>query len=204
MDCLTDFWQGRAIQDLLYDVLPEDTMAMLDNGIIELGQINTISGEVVPDYKTLLSRGFRGYIDTCEEKIASTKADTAEEQEKLDFWRACIMICEAVIRFANRYADKALELAEKEKDPSRKAELLEIASNCRNVPENPPRGFYEALQFVWFVHLVFHIEGPTTACSFGRFDQVLYPYMEKDMEAGIFDEDKAQDVGYRHGRRTGP
>ena len=194
MECLEDFWQGRAIQDLLYDVLPEDTMTMLDNGLIELGQINTISGEVVPDYKDLLAKGFRGYIDLCRAKIEETAADSMERQEKVDFWRACIIICEAAIRFANRYADRALELAEQERDLGRKAELLEIASNCRNVPENPPRGFYEALQFVWFVHLLFHIEGPTTACSFGRFDQVLYPYMELDMKSGVFDEDKSLEI----------
>ena len=194
MDCLEEFWQGRAIEDHLYEILPEDTMAMYENSIIDMGQTNTISGEVVPNYKRLMEQGFKGYIARCEEKIAETKGDTIEAQEKIDFWRGCIITAEAVIRFANRYADKALELAEQETDMGRKAELLEIASNCRNVPENPPRGFYEALQFVWFVHLVYHIEGPATACSFGRFDQILYPYMELDMNAGVFDEDKAQEI----------
>ena len=194
MDCLEDFWPGRAIEDLLYDILPEDTMAMYDNSIIDLGQTNTISGEVVPNYRKLLAKGLKGYIADCQAKIDAEDGETMDSQERLDFWRAAIIICEAVIRFANRYADKALELAEKETNRSRKMELLEIASNCRNVPENPPKGFYEALQFVWFIHLVYHIEGPTTACSFGRFDQVLYPYMKMDMDAGVFDEDKQQEI----------
>lgn len=194
MKCLEDHWQGRAIEDLLEDILPEDTFAMYNNSIIDLGQTGTISGEIVPDYKSLLRKGITGYIEDCREKIESGRGDSMADQEKLDFWRSCIIVGEAVIRFANRYADKALELAEAETDLKRKEELLVIASNCRRVPENPPRGFYEALQFVWFIHLVYHIEGPTTACSFGRFDQVLYPYMKMDMKEGTFDEDAAQEI----------
>ena len=108
MDCLEEFWQGRAIEDHLYEILPEDTMAMYENSIIDMGQTNTISGEVVPNYKRLMEQGFKGYIARCEEKIAETKGDTIEAQEKIDFWRGCIITAEAVIRFANRYADKAL------------------------------------------------------------------------------------------------
>lgn len=194
MNCLRDHWQGRAIEDIIGDIIPEDTMAMYDNSIIDLGQTNTISGEIVPDYRSLMRKGIKGYIEDCRRKIEEGRGDSLEEQEKLDFWRSCIIICEAVIRFANRYADKALELAEKENDEKRRLELLTIAANCRKVPENPPESFYEALQFVWFIHLIYHIEGPTTACSFGRFDQVLYPYMEMDMKAGVFDEDAAQEI----------
>ena len=60
MDCLEEFWQGRAIEDLLVDIFPEDTMAMYENSIIDMGQVNTISGEVVPDYKELMAQGFKG------------------------------------------------------------------------------------------------------------------------------------------------
>lgn len=194
IDCLEEFWKGRAIEDLLERELPPDVKELFDTAVIDLGLTNTTSGETVPDYENLLKRGIRAYADDCREKIANSPTGTFEDHAKIDFWRACIIVCEAVIRFANRYADEAERQAAMESNPKRKAELMIIASNCRNVPENPPRSFYEALQFVWFVHLVYHIEGPTTACSFGRFDQVLYPYMEMDMEAGTFDEPATQEI----------
>lgn len=67
------------------------------------------------------------------------------------------------------------------KDEKRKKELLTIAENCRVVPENPPQTFWQALQLLWFAHVYFHIEVCTTACSFGRFDQYMWPYYKKDV-----------------------
>lgn len=194
LKCLDEYWKGKAIEDLLPEVLPDDVYELFTNGIVDLGLTNTTSGETVPDYKSLMSKGLQGYIDDCRAKIMKEPTGTLEAHSKIDFWKACIIACEAVIRFAGRYADKAEELAMNEMDLKRKSELLTIAANCRKVPANSPSGFYEALQFVWFIHLVFHIEGPTTACSFGRFDQVLFPYMKMDMEAGIFNEDLEQEI----------
>ena len=81
-----------------------------------------------------------------------------------------------------------------EPEPKRKEELLTIARNCRNVPGNPPQSFHEALQLVWFVQLVFHIEAPTTACGFGRFDQYMEPYYKADKETGILDDEAALEL----------
>ncbi len=194
VQCLDEFWRGKAIEDLLERELPSDVKELFDTAVIDIGLTNTTSGETVPDYVSLLSRGIRSYIDECRTKIESEPTGIPESQKKIDFWRACIIVCEAIIRFANKYADEAEKQAKTETDSRRKNELIEIASICRRVPEGSPRGFHEALQFVWFVHLVYHIEGPTTACSFGRFDQLLYPYMEMDMLRNKFDEYKSQEV----------
>ncbi|MDO4859639.1 MAG: pyruvate formate lyase family protein [Bacillota bacterium] len=194
MDCLRDYWQGKAMEDLFSEVMPPDVMEMYDDEVIYIGLDKTTSGETVPDYKSLLAKGLRGYVNDCKERIEKEPKISAEAYKKIDFWKSCIIACEALIRFANRYADKAEELAAAEKDSKRKEELLKIASNCRRVPENTPTDFYEALQFVWFIHLTFHIEATTTACSFGRFDQTLFPYMKMEMDAGTFDEDKDQEI----------
>lgn len=196
LDCLDSFWRGRSMEDLMddEDIMPPDIKEMYETDIINLGLTSTTSGETVPNYKKLMEKGLHGYIEECRLRIKNEPTGTRESGEKIDFWKACILICEAVIRFANRYADKAEAMAEEEPDAKRQKELRIIASNCRNVPENTPNGFYEALQFMWFIHLVFHIEAPTTACSFGRFDQILFPYMAKDMETGKFDEAESQEI----------
>ena len=194
IECLQNYWVGKAIEDIIPEIWPEDVMELYKTDVVNIGLYNTSSGETVPNYKKLLEKGLRGYIDECKALIAAASKDDPAQLDKIYFWKACVITCEAAIRFANRHGDLAEKLAAEEKDEKRKKELLTIASNCRRVPENPPETFFEALQSIWFIHLVFHIEAPTTACSFGRFDQVLYPYMEKDMDRGTFDEAEALEI----------
>lgn len=194
IECLEKYWMGKAIEDIIPEIWPEDVMELYKTDVVNIGLYNTSSGETVPDYKKLLEKGLRGYINDCKALIAAADRHDPAQLEKIYFWNACIITCEAAIRFANRHGALAEKLAAEEKDEKRKQELLTIASNCRRVPENPPETFFEALQSIWFIHVIFHIEAPTTACSFGRFDQILYPYMEKDMERGTFNEDEALEI----------
>ncbi|MDO4859634.1 MAG: formate C-acetyltransferase/glycerol dehydratase family glycyl radical enzyme [Bacillota bacterium] len=191
---LDEYWRGKSLFDEVGDLLDDDAQYALDHDIISLGVRRAPSTETVPNYKKLLQIGLNGYIKECQDKLDSTIGDTKEKQEQILFWKACIIACKGVITLATRYADRAAEMAEAEKDEKRKAELLRISENCRNVPANQPRNFYEALQAIWFIHLAFHIEVPAHACSFGRFDQIVYPYMEKDKEANTFDKDECQEI----------
>ena len=188
------YWEGKSIEDTAFEVLPTHIENLRQKDIITIGCRNGCSGETMPNHKKLLITGLNGYIKECEENIAKTLGGSKEKQEMINFWNGSIIICRAIIRFAARYADCAEELAAAEKDPKRKAELLTIAENCRNVPDNPPRSFHEALQLVWFVQVVFHIEAPTTACGFGRFDQYMYPYFKADREAGKLPDEAALEL----------
>lgn len=188
------YWEGKSIEDLAYDILPPHIEKARADDIITIGCRNGCSGETMPNHKKFLTVGLKGLIKECEENIAATLGGDREKQEKIDFWKASIIVCKAVIRYAERYAERAEELAQKEKKQKRKAELLTIAKNCRNVPANPPANFHEALQFVWFVQVVFHIEAPTTACGFGRFDQYMYPYYKPDRESGKLDDEKTLEL----------
>ena len=91
---------------------------------------------------------------------------------------------EAGINFAKRFAVLARELTEKESDPKRKVELLQIAEHSEWVPGNPARTFWEAMQSLWFIHLILQIESNGHSISFGRFDQYMYPFYEKDIDEG--------------------
>ena len=87
---------------------------------------------------------------------------------------AVVMSCEAAITYAKRYASLAREMARKEKDAARRAELEKIASNCDNVPENGASGFYEACQSFWFIQMLLQTESSGHSISPGRFDQYMY------------------------------
>ena len=178
---LKDYWIGRSMEDIASQVLPPDIEKARREDLISVGLRNGVSGETTCDHEKLLRVGLRGYIDECRERIAATCSQSAEEQEKIDFWNACIIQCEGLITYAHRMADEAQRQAEVCADPERRSELLQIAENCRVVPENPPETFWQALQMVWFAHVYFHIEVCTTACGFGRFDQYMWPFYRKDV-----------------------
>ncbi len=188
------YWEGKSMEEIASEGLPNYIENARQKDIITIGCRNGCSGETMPNHKKLLTLGLGGYIKECEENIAKTMGGNREKQEQIDFWNAVIIICQAVIRFAARYSNRAEELAVIEKNPKRKEELLIIAKNCRNVPENPPESFQEALQLVWFIQVVFHIEAPTTACGFGRFDQYMYPYFKADREKGKLNDETALEL----------
>ena len=190
IECL-EWWKGKSLEELAEGFLPEDVQMARQAGIISVGSRTLSTGHTTPDYKKLFKQGFNGMIAECRKNIAEVGGGTKELQEKIDFWEASIISCQAVIRFAERYAEQAEAMAEREKDPKRKTELLILAKNCRNVPGNTPATFHEALQFVWFVQLLFHVESNSSANCFGRFDQYMFPYYEKDMKDGILTDEYA-------------
>ncbi|TFG10852.1 hypothetical protein EU538_00680, partial [Candidatus Thorarchaeota archaeon] len=115
-----------------------------------------------------------------------------------EFIDALILSCETARDFAYRYSNKASVLANKEQDPSRRQELEEIARICERMPWEPPETFWEALQSLWFTHmLVMAAESyPGAGLSFGRWDQYLYPFYKKDMEEGTLTREWAKELLY--------
>lgn len=175
------YWEGKSMEDLSKTALPAHIREACQDDIITVGLRNGVSGETLCDHEKLLRVGLRGYMEECQANIDKTPGTCREDQAKIDFWNACIIQCRGLITYARRMADEAQRQAHVCADSKRKAELMTIAENCRVVPENPPKTFHQALQLVWFVHVYFHIEVCTTACGFGRFDQYMWPFYQKDV-----------------------
>ena len=189
------YWEGKSMEDLSKKVIPPHIRECMSDDIITVGLTNGVSGETVCDHAKLLRVGLRGYIDECKANIEKTIPKCKEDQEKINYWTACIIQSEALITYAHRMADEAERQASECSDEKRKKELLTIAENCRTVPENPPENFWQALQLLWFVHVYFHIEVCTTACSFGRFDQYMWPFYRKTVvEEKAMTEEEAMEL----------
>lgn len=180
-ETLERYWKGKSMQDMSKTALPAYIRERIADDIITVGLTNGVSGETTCDHEKLLAVGLKGYMDECRQNIENTVCCGKEDQQKVDFWNACIIQCEGLIAYAHRMADEAERQAAACDDAKRKQELLTIAANCRVVPENPPQNFWQALQLIWFVHVYFHIEVCTTANGFGRFDQYMWPFYEKDV-----------------------
>lgn len=175
------YWEGKSMEDLSETAMPAKIQELEKDDIICVGLENGVSGETTCDHEKILTIGLKGYMEECQRNIDSILPQSMEEQAKVDFWKACIIQCQGLITYAHRMAEEAERKAAECTDKKRRKELLTIAENCRVVPENPPQTFQQALQAVWFVHVYFHIEVCTTACGFGRFDQYMWSFYEKDV-----------------------
>ena len=138
--------------------------------------------------------GLGGIRQQAAEKLAVAKGKGAEAKKRRAFYRAVIIVCEAVLAYAARYAAEARRLAAGETNPSRRRELEHLAAICARVPRYPARTFWEALQAVWFLHIADEAEAQGSAQSFGRFDQYLYPYYVADLRTGRLTREQALEL----------
>ena len=175
-------------------VLDEEVLKAQECGVLSVGARTTGMGHISPDYPRILPEGLQGVIKRAKEMIDTTEVKSADDIRKIDFWKANIISCEAVIRFAHKYSITASKLSEIEADATRKKELQKIANVCANVPENEPKDFWEALQFVWFLQLTMQIEDNGHSIALGRLDQNLYPYYKKSVLEGDFPEEDAKEL----------
>ena len=165
-----------------------------DCGVLSVGARTTGMGHISPDYPVILPGGLKGVMARSKEMLEKTEIKTPEDMRKVDFWNSNIISIEAVIRFANKYSELAASMAADEKDPVRKAELEKIADVCSNVPENEPRDFWEAIQFVWFIQMTIQIEDNGHSIAIGRLDQNLYKYYKASVLDGDMAKEDAQEL----------
>jgi len=144
-------------------------------------------------WEKILSKGMRGMIAEAQAGIERFQEMKETDINKYYFWQAAIIVCQAMIDYAKRYAKLAISLAEKESDRERKNELYEIAKICEWVPENPARTFHEALQCMNFIIVGRGLEAMYPVLI-GRMDQYLRPYFEQDIRAGRLTLERAAEL----------
>jgi len=156
-----------------------------------VGNCGAIPGHLIPNYPRVLRSGFRAIqaeADGVANDPASTpqQRDRSAERSRRSLARAISLCADGVRALAERYAAEAERLATQESDSERLVELEEIARICRKVPWEPAETFPEALQSLWFTHmLLLAAESyPGPGVSPGRVDQYLYPYYKADVETG--------------------
>ena len=182
LDELCAYWKGKCMSDRHQELFGGELArywkyegTFLWTHLSELG---------IPDYESLFRTGLNGRIRLAAERLAEIdRAIPPDYVEQKEFLQAVVIVLEAVIRFAGRYAALARDMALEEQDAARKAELETIARICERVPAVPPRSFLEAVQFFYFIHLVRYLEYSTLGIGI-RVDHLLGPYYEKDLKEG--------------------
>lgn len=188
------FWEGKTVEDRFEALMPEDVFDDIDKYIFTIMlEITYGIGHFTMNHPRILAVGLSGIINEARKKY-DRLAPHDRDGEKGKFYEAVIRSLQAAIGFAHTYAEHAESLAKREPDPVRREELTTIAAVCRNVPEFPARSFHEAVQSLYFIHLIAQIESGGNSISLGRIDQILYPYYKRDLEAGAVTPDKAREL----------
>ena len=184
-DVIIPFWKGRSNRDRIFAALPQEWKDAYAAGLF-----TEFQEQRAPGHTALGIKMFRtGMLDLKQHIAESLESlnmvDDPEATDKRDELLAMDIVCDAIIRYAERHAEKLDELAAAEKDEKRKAELVEMARICRKVPAHAPETIHEALQHYWFIHLGVVTElNPWDSFNPGRLDQALYPLYKKQLEEG--------------------
>lgn len=189
------YWEGKTTSELATALMAPETLKAIEHNIFTPGNYfyNGV-GHVTVQYDKVLAIGYEGIIAQVEEELAGCQPGDSDYCTKSQFLKAVIISCKAVIRYAERYAKLAEEEASACADAVRKQELLQIAANCRRVPAKGAAGFYEACQSFWFVQQLLQLESSGHSISPGRFDQYMYPYYKRDLDAGKLTREFAQEL----------
>ncbi|WP_321405195.1 choline trimethylamine-lyase [Maridesulfovibrio sp.] len=152
-------------------------------------------GDSNPGYDVILmKKGMLDIIAEAQEHLDHLDYANPEDFDKIYYYKSVIDTAEGVIIYAKRMSEYAAELAAKETDPKRKAELLKISEVNARVPAHKPETFWEAIQAVWTVESLLVVEENQTGMSIGRVDQYMYPFFKADLEAGRMTEYEAFDL----------
>ena len=194
-ESIIPFWKGKSIRDMIFDSVSDEWKAAYEAGVFTEFLEQRAPGHTVLDNK-IYSKGLLDFEKDIERSIANLDLlHDAKASEKMEELKAMKIAADALIRYAERHAEKAKELLKKERNAGRKEELKKIIDVCSRVPAYAPRDFWEALQYYWFVHLGVIIElNPWDAFNPGRLDQHLYPFYKKGLEDGTLTKEKAKEL----------
>ena len=191
---IAPFWENNNLRSKGAALLPEEVSVFMETGFFGMeGKLNSGDAHLAVDYQEVLKKGLISYEKRVLELKANLDLCISENIDKYQFYKAVLVVIEAVKTYANRFSKLAKELANKHTG-KRKEELLKISQICQKVPYYPAETFQEALQSTWFIQLILQIESNGHSLSYGRFDQYIYPYYQHDIDNGLITDDEAVEL----------
>ena len=136
--------------------------------VVKINQTDHAQGHICPDVETWMHKG-PSIIR--QEMKARLYLIQGEERE---FCECVLLVLDGAITYMNRYAKLADRMSVDY--PEHHDNLVQVAQNCRNLASRPAQHFGEALQSLWFLFVLLHLESNASSFSPGRIDQYLYPY----------------------------
>ncbi len=197
LEALRDFWDGHTVEDLTNSLVTEEELKGSHAGkavFFSDAYIFCGAGHLGLDYERLFRLGFGGINKQIKAQMEGLDIQKPEDMKRYNFYRAALLANEGSINHCRRYADLLAKKAETCADSIRKKELEQMSANCAWIAENPPRTFWEAIQLVHLANCMILIECNGHSVSYGRFDQYMYPYYERDLSRGAATREQCQEL----------
>jgi formate C-acetyltransferase len=193
-DEIIPYWKGGTVREAVFESLPQEWLDAYEAGIWTEFMEQRAPGHTAGGDR-IFKKGILDIKEEIKREIERLKADDPEYIGKLEELKAMDIAADAILIYAERYAEKLDEIAEKEDNPARKEEIKELARICRKVPAHAPETFWEALQHYWFVHVgIVYETNPWDSFNPGRLDQHLYPFYKKDVAEGRLTRERAKEL----------
>ncbi len=185
-EIIKPYWEGKSLEDVLKKEYGKEINEIAK--VVKINQKDHAQGHICPNCEKWLKKGPAGIKAEAEKYLETASGD------KKDFYESVIIVMEGVQQFMMRYCSFLLEKAETEKDKIKKENIILTAENCKNISSRPAENFHEAVQSLWLLFVVLHMESNASSFSPGRMDSFLYPYYKKDIEKGILTNEKALEI----------
>ena len=190
------YWQDKtAAAQWAHYVTPEEWDRAQFGGVSDVSNYICANGShFIPAWTDVIKHGFQKYYNEAKVLLDELDPNDPTSVDKRYFYQGIIEVCEAIKNWADRLAAACLRKAETEKDPVRKKELKDMAAMMRRVPWGPATSFHDAVETSWVVCFFLFVEGAGPSITWGRWDQYMYPYYKRDIEAGIITPESAMEL----------
>lgn len=179
------YWNGKSMEDVIKNNYGQQINAIAK--VVKINQKDHAQGHICPDSALWLKLGPKGLMEKARKKLK-----TCDESQK-EFYECTILVLEGAMNFMMRYHDHIMNMLDDIEDEYKKT-LKNVANICMNLSKRPPVTFHEAVQSLWFLFVILHMESNASSFSPGRMDQYMYPYYQKDIESGTITKQEALEI----------
>lgn len=180
------YWEGHSLEDVIRKRFGKEIDEIAK--VVKINQKDHAQGHICPNCKEWLELGPEGI----KQKALKKMKDSSKENK--DFYESVVIVMEGTQEFMMRYHDLMKERANTVSDKELKLSMFAVAENCKNLSKRPAEYFHEAVQAIWFLFVILHMESNASSFSPGRMDEFLYPYYKKDIDNKVIDKQKALEI----------
>ncbi len=179
------YWKGRSMEDVIQRSYGKEIAAIAK--VVKINQKDHAQGHICPDAQLWLESGPVGLIEKAKAHLQNC------DESQREFYECTIIVLEGVCTFMRRYHE-AIMTMKTQAEEDNQASLQEVADICLALSQRPAHTFHEAVQSLWFLFVVLHMESNASSFSPGRVDQYLYPYYKHDSDQGLLDNNEALEL----------
>lgn len=191
-DIIKPYWKGKSLEDILRERYGKEIDEIAK--VVKINQKDHAQGHICPDCAMWLKKGPSQLMDEAKAHIQAAAPMQLSAGSKRDFYQSVFIVMQGAKHFMKRYSRLLSEKAAQESSLALKADMQENARICGRLSEQPPETFHEAVQSLWFLFVILHMESNASSFSPGRMDEYLWRFYENDREKGILDQQKALEL----------